>query len=89
MASPAEVVAIAEAVVAVAKKLKEAKALMVQTLDSNTAHAINWAALTDELDGKDYDGSEISNAIGSFVVFDTGFWNVHGGNMQLLAPPIV
>lgn len=89
MAEAGEVVALAEAVVDVAKKFKQARSLMGQVLDSNTAQAINWGALTTELDSKDYDGSDISNAIGSLAAFDAAWWNTHGQNMQLITPPIV
>ena len=88
-ASDAETVALAEAMISVATKLKEANVVMGQALANNTAHAIDWNTTT-ALDGKDYTGAEISNVIGSFATFGTAFWDAgHGSNIELLTKPIV
>lgn len=89
-ASEKEIQAIATAVQSVARSLKSAKVVLDQTLDSNTAHAIDWTvqssrdALEDNVDPTSYTAAEISNAIGSFATFNSVHWASNGGNYELL-----
>lgn len=90
-ATEKEIQAMAGAVQTVAKSLKAAKVILDQTLASNTAHSIDWTsqvakdALEENATPTSYTAAEISNALGSFVAFNTGHWDAaHGGNYELL-----
>lgn len=88
-ATDGEVVALAEAMIQVATKLKEANSIMSQALANNSAQAIDWNTTT-ALDEKAYTGAEISNVIGSFATFGSAFWDAgHSQNIELLVKPIV
>jgi len=96
-ASDAEVVAVAEAMISVATKLKEANVIMSQALANNSAHSIDWTlqATKDVLEDHPtsptaYTAAEVSNVIGSFATFGSAFWDAgHSQNIELLTPPIV
>ncbi len=90
-ASEKEIQAIAGAVQSVARSLKSAKVILDQTLASNTAHGIDWTtqapkdALEENATPTSYTAAEISNALSSFVLFNTGHWDAgHGSNYELL-----
>ena len=91
-ATEREIQAIAGAVRSVAESLKSSKVVLDQTLDSNTAHAIDWTvqstrdALEDNVEAPtSYTAAEISNALSSFVLFNSEHWDAgHGSNYELL-----
>lgn len=100
--SDAEVVGIAKQVVALSSQFKESRHLSRQLLENGQAMSINWGTLTQDnpslldenglfvdpaLAGKS--PAEISNAIGSMDTFGSSYWPTHGGNFELLAPPII
>lgn len=97
-ATNAEIVAIAKAVADCAKKLKQAKAIVDQTLSRNTVESITWGASQDTIlsdAGLSYTGAEVSNAIGSLAQYQNYWGNAvvtqgdHGGNYEKLVDPIV
>ena len=87
-----EIRAVANATRDVAKALKSAKAILDQTLASTNALSIDWStqqardALEDHpTEPTSYTAAEISNALNSFGLFNTGHWDAgHGGNYELL-----
>ena len=93
MATRAEILAVADSMCDVSTKLKQAKSISDQALESNTVRAINWTSpeVEDVLAtaGRTFSGQDVSNSIGSIDNYVKSWWATHGQNLEKLTKPIV
>ena len=93
MAADSTIQAIAQGVADVAASMKSVQGLVSQVLSSNQTQAIDWNSqeVTDALAAYDFEGADVSNALGSMSSFDTTYWPTNDQNYEKMLPstPIV
>lgn len=92
-ATEKEMLAVSDALVTASTALKSTRVTIIQVIESNSNHTIDWldAAIDQMLldAGKDYDGDDLTNIVSSLDDLRTTWWGVHGGNVDKMTPPIV